>query len=302
MSKSILISILLTISVTIFAQSPVGKRYKKIKLDTSYNHTKYITEPSDIIFKFAAYTVSFDSADDNNGDGESDIWAIPEWVSYEIKGNVNVVRNSYRPSKWMTDDSLRVQGIAPDDDSYKVQRVNKLREVKIDYRFVRGHMCPKNVADRISKEAGYNTCTVLNAVPQIQWQNNGIWKCLEKQIINWADKYGRVWVICGGVFFDKTPSVWIGQGDEVKVAVPDALYKIVIRESETGIKTLTFIIPNIIPKEKYCFYEYLTSMKRLEQLTGLTFLTNLPKRQQKKIKKKHYNLPFKERQDIVENF
>lgn len=102
-------------------------------------------------------------------------------------------------------------------------------------------MCPKNAADRMGLSAGWNTHTVLNAVPQLQWQNNGIWKQLENEVTDWADKYDSVWVICGPVFFDKTPAVWLGQKNEVKAAVPDALYKIIIRksdESDSGIETL----------------------------------------------------------------
>ncbi|MCB2221575.1 MAG: DNA/RNA non-specific endonuclease [Bacteroidetes bacterium] len=116
-----------------------------------------------------------------------------------------------------------------------------LKEVKTNYRYVRGHMCPKNAADRMGLSAGWNTHTVLNAVPQLQWQNNGIWKQLENEVTDWADKYDSVWVICGPVFFDKTPAVWLGQKNEVKAAVPDALYKIIIRksdESDSGIETL----------------------------------------------------------------
>ena len=45
-----------------------------ILLDYSYEHDRWITLPRDIQLDFAAYTVSFDSEDDNNGDGTLDIW------------------------------------------------------------------------------------------------------------------------------------------------------------------------------------------------------------------------------------
>ncbi len=62
----------------------------------------------------------------------------------------------------------------------------------------------------------YNIHTVINAVPQLQWQNNGIWKELEQLCNDWADKYGQVWVICGPVFFGKSPAMWLGQDGETK--------------------------------------------------------------------------------------
>ena len=49
----------------------------------------------------------------------------------------------------MTDKTLHDQNVAPNNNTYKVSGVNDMREVKGDYRFIRGHMCPKDTADRI---------------------------------------------------------------------------------------------------------------------------------------------------------
>ncbi len=248
--------------------------FKPIVIDPNYQHDKWGTEPQDCMFTFAAYITSFDGADDNNGDSDSDLWGIPEWVAYEIKGNQPDHPLASRP-KWITDPQLFNTGIAPDDASYAVSGTTDLKEVKTDYRYVRGHMCPKDTAERISADTAYNTHTVLNAVPQLQWQNNGIWKDLEGQCVKWADKYGQVWVVCGPVFFGKEPAIWLGQDGEKLVAIPDALYKVVIRESGDSVETLCFVIPNIIPKSEKDLSQYLTTIKRLESLTGLEFLTNL---------------------------
>lgn len=145
-----------------------------------YEHDKWGTSPSDHIRQFDAFISSFDSDDDNDGDTDADIWGIPEWVAFEIKGN-QPLHKTERPS-WVTDKDLHNQGIAPDDDTYKVSGINKLKIVKGSYRFVRGHMCPKSVAQRISEQAAIDTHTMINAVPQLQWQNNGIWKKLEKAV------------------------------------------------------------------------------------------------------------------------
>ncbi len=246
-----------------------------VTLDPSYEHDKWITLPRDIQFDFAAYTGSFDSADDNNGDGTPDIWGIPEWVSFEIRELVIDHPLQNRPG-WMTDTELFEAGIAPDDDSYGIPGANSMREVKTDYRFVRGHMCPKDTAERISRDAAYNTHMLLNAVPQLQWQNNGVWKEIEELSIDWADEFERIWVICGPVFFQKTPALWLGQDNELKVAVPDALFKIIIREdTQGGVKTISFLIPNIVPKEKDSPCDYVSTINRIEELTGLDFLTAL---------------------------
>jgi DNA/RNA endonuclease G (NUC1) len=104
--------------------------------------------------------------------------------------------------------------------------------------------------------------------------------------MDWADKHGQIWVICGPVFFNKNPSMWLGQDGEKKIAIPDALFKIVIREVESPnqVETLAFIIPNILPKEERQLEKFLTSIARIEELTGLRFLTALDEQTQARIK------------------
>ena len=61
--------------------------------------------------------------------------------------------------------------------------------------------------------------------------------------------------------------------------MPDALYKIIIQEfddnGDTGVKTLAFLIPNVLPREEDELPEFLTNIRRLQELTGLSFLTEL---------------------------
>ena len=270
-ASRILAVLLFFIPISLVASNP-----RPVVLDPNYNHDKWNTLPQDHIFHFAAYTTSFDGADDNDTDTDSDKWGIPEWVAFEIK-KATIDHPLEKRPKWMTDGTLYNQGIAPNDQTYAVSGVRKIKEVKTDYRFVRGHMCPKDTAERISADAAYNTHTVLNAVPQLQWQNNGIWKTLEQLCNDWADKYDQIWVICGPVFFGKSPAMWLGQDSENKAAIPDALFKIVVRNTN-GLnrpETLAFLIPNILPKSKTDLNNFLTSIDRIEELTGLDFLTVL---------------------------
>jgi len=282
-----------------------GKRYRPIVMHPEYEHNKWGIEPSDIIYNFAAYTTSFDSDDDNNGDGKSDVWGIPEWVSFEIKPKPAQMPNYRRPSPWLTDDELNSNGKAPNDATYAISGTREMKVVKTNNRFVRGHMCPKNAADRLGEDAGYNTHTVLNAVPQLQWQNNGIWKFLEQACTTWADKYERLWVISGPAFFKQNPSMWLGQAGEVPAAVPDAIYKIVIRESqesETGIESMAFLFPNIIKSDKKTIYEFLTTIEDIEHVTGLKFLTNLNEEKKDIEKKKHEGLTTSEKHTAYEQW
>lgn len=272
---------------------PPGKRYKPIELRTDYNHNKFGTSPIDLKYEFAAYTTSFDSDDDDNGDGVKDVWGVPEWVAFEIKRFEGTLPKYKRPSPWLTDDELHAKGLAPNDDTYKVSGTRELPVVKTNSRFVRGHMCPKNAADRLGQNAGHNTHTILNAVPQLQWQNNGIWKSLEQDCTEWADRYGSIWVVCGPAYFKKNPSMWLGQQGNVPAAIPDAIWKIVIREnrnSETGVETMAFMFPNIIPSNETDVAEYLTSIQDIQNVTGLEFLTTLSAEDRATEIAKHYDM------------
>ena len=302
-SKSLITSIFVLFISLSYGQVSLDKKFKPNPIDTSYHHNKFGVTPTDILIEMTAFTSSFDSEDDNNGDGVEDKWGIPEWVAYEVKKESNSNSTDYkRPSSWLTLDSLNKIGVMPNDATYAVSGTNDLKEVSGDFRYVRGHMCPKDAADRINNDAGYNTHATFNAVPQLQWQNNGIWKSLESDVCDWADKYNSVWVICGPVFFNKTPSVWLGQNEEVKAAVPDAIYKIVIRENGSNVETLAFIIPNTLPKELKDYSKYLTSINRIETLTGLDFLSNLPESKQEKIECCFENLNDKAKKQQVENW
>lgn len=237
----------------------------------SYEHDRWGTFPRDIFFEFEAYVVSFDGSDDDDGDGKPDFWGIPEFVAYEIRRKMKKHSLARRPG-WTTDEKLFKSGIAPDDRTYAVSGTRKLPEVKTAFRFVRGHMCPKSTAERISVKAAIETHTMLNACPQLQFQNNGVWKELERQCEDLADKYGRVWVVCGPVFFNKSPSMWLGQNGEKQAAIPDAFFKIIIRQTDGKVTHQAYLIPNILIKTE-SLNSYRTEISRIESLTGLNFLT-----------------------------
>jgi endonuclease G len=258
--------------LTALAQRPVAP-------DTDYAHTKWGIEPENLVYRFAAFTVSFDGLDDNDGDGDPDAWRIPEWVAYEIKGGAEMHSADGTPA-WVTENFLYRLGIAPEVGTYEVRGTSAMRVVRADYRFVPGQLCPANVGARISGDAANETYTLLNAVPQLQWVRDGIWKSLEDDILEWADRFGRVWVVCGPVFFEKSPALWLGQDDEEQAAVPDALFKIILREAGTDVKSLAFLIPNILPTTEEDYWVYLTIIDQIEELTGIDFLTALPESEQ----------------------
>ena len=139
----------------------------------------------------------------------------------------------------------------------------------------------KQHAWRLGANADWNTHTVLNAVPQRKDFNSGIWLDLEKKTAEWADAYGAVWIVTGPIIEEKTPSDWLGEEGEMKIAIPDALFKIVIKESQNPNRpdVLAFIYPQEGENYRsgpFDHTEYLISVNGVEARTGLNFLTSLP--------------------------
>jgi endonuclease G, mitochondrial len=274
-SKEILAFIIVCIVLS-FTGYVMAVDLKTVVPAPNYQHDRFNTQPKDIIRHFRAYTVSFDSEDDNNNDGSDDKWGIPEWVSYELhKTPEGIGKGPKRPSSWITDKTLHNKGVAPNDKSYK------------NSGYLRGHMCMKSHAWRLGEFADWNTHTVLNACPQLQKLSNGSWVALEFKTGIWADQYDKVWIICGPVVNDLKPTEWIGDPGEVKIAIPDAFYKIVIKKSGSTFEALAFIIPkNDEAGRKAKLEKYLTSVDNIEQLTGLDFLTSLKDPIEKEIERR----------------
>lgn len=251
---------------------------KPVVLDSTYTHDRFVTQPGDIIREFQAFTSSFDSEDDDNHDGTPDRLGIPQWVAYQIKEYKGKIPSRPRP-EWFTDEGLYRQGLAPDDKTYAYSK--KFRDANPNW-YVRGHLAMKQHAERLGADAGWNTHTMLNAVPQRDEFNSGIWLDLEIKTAEWADLYGSVWIITGPVFYDGKPRSWLGEIGEIPAAIPDALFKVVVKDSRERERpdVLGFIYPQEGPGYKkgsqYQHTLYMATVDSVERLTGLNFLTALP--------------------------
>lgn len=253
--------------------------------DTSYEHDRYIPEQVDIYRAYAAFVVSFDGKDDDDGDKNPDLLRVPEWVAQEIKRFDGACVRTGDPSSWITDPGLYKSGVAPKDSSYASSG------------FDRGYMAAKLLAARVSLDADKQTFTVLNAVPQMPRFNSYIWRDLEELTGAWAQEYERIWVIQGPVFDTKRQNRprwtrylhWVGdtENKERAVAVPDALFKVVVREdpspdgAEPDVVALAFIYPQLgpwfhkakseLPGRNFRHERFITTIGEIEELTGLSF-------------------------------
>lgn len=263
----------------LIAQPIKAAEFKPEQLDKSYNHDKWGTSSDCIIRDFRAYRSCFDGADDNNGDGTPDLWGVPKWVAYEMKRlEGSCIKTYKRPRTWITDSKLFAKNIMPDDKSYAYPK--KFTSSQKDW-FARGHLAMKMHAERMGENAGWNTHTFYNAVPQRQLFNAGIWLDLEEKTAAWAQQYEEVWIIDGPIFADKSPHAYIGEEGEFPVAIPDALFKIVIRKGNRPDvpEVMAFIYPQIgagyYEGKPYDHTRYITSINEIQKMTGLTFLNSV---------------------------
>ena len=147
--------IIFIINVNIYTSTAWSASFKKIVIQQDYNHTKYAPTCNNIQKDFRAFTTCFDNEDDDNNDGTPDKWAIPHWVSYEIKKYPGQLpKGPKRPSKWITIPELFQKGIAPKDASYHFSE--DFREQNPEHPqlgYDRGHMCMKNHAWRLGRNA-----------------------------------------------------------------------------------------------------------------------------------------------------
>ncbi|MDE0706035.1 MAG: DNA/RNA non-specific endonuclease [Rhodospirillaceae bacterium] len=272
------------LAILLFIPAADARELKEVDWG-KHRHDRFDIEPKEVMRDYGSFIVSFDSADDDNGDGTADSWAIPVWVMHEVRRvTVPCIKTIRRP-KWFTDKGLAQQRIAPYDATYQYSR--KWRDNHPDW-YERGHLASKLLVERMGPEAAWNTFTLLNAVPQRRNFNKGPWFYLEIMTGAWAQRYGWVWIAAGPIIVDGKPSGHIGQGSEIPAAIPDALFKIVARQaSGTDIpEVLAFIYPQVGPgytaNPPISPSRFLVSVSEVEQLTGLNFFSKLTPDQQSK--------------------
>ena len=268
-----------------------------------YDHDRFGTAPVEIGRTFSAYFSSFDGPDDDNRDGEGDTLAIPQFVAYQIDafgevdehGNFAKPKTWAEPKPWYTDDSPELRFVK-EQPGVTDPRIDKSYE-SVGTTWNRGHLAMKLHTARLGKEAQCNSFFFRNAVPQAAMLNQGPWLDLEYWTGAAANRYGSVWVIAGPVFDRGEDIRRIGKPGRIPLAVPDAVFKIVVRDGDDGgpPRVLAFIYPNRGDYRKcgttshqryfgaYDHEPFMTSLAEVEAKTGLTFLSNLPPHQREQL-------------------
>lgn len=197
-------------------------------------------------------------------------------------------RESYEQAEWsaycLTKEHL-VKNASRSDDFRPDPEISTGSATLADYKgsgYDRGHLSP--AADfSFDKNAMSETFYMSNMSPQAGSFNRGIWKDLESTVREWAEEFGRVYVVSGPVL-DKPASEYESIGKD-KVSVPQYYYKVLLAplyENEDDAKTpddaknviaLGFIFPN--EKCAGTIFDYAASIDEVEKRTGLDFFYEL---------------------------
>ena len=150
-----------------------------------------------------------------------------------------------------------------------------------DYRnsgWSRGHMCPAGDC-KWDEQAMYESFLYTNCCPQERSFNSGDWNEIEIRCRRWAEKYGRIYIVCGPILYQGTHKT-IGSN---RVVVPDAFFKVVVCLNETP-WGIGFVCKNSNENKKTS--SYVNTIREVERITGFTFFPSLPENLFKDIKEK----------------
>lgn len=200
--RTVLILLAVTLIASTASRAALARRPGEAPAD--YDHDRFITQPVDILYEDIAFVLSFDSKDDDDGDGQPDTLRTAHWVAQEVRRfEGDCIPTGPRPSPWFADPGLLAAGTAAADESYAYPTA--FRDLHPNW-FDRGHLAMKFLAERLGNDAAWNTHTTLNAVPQRAKFNRGIWQDLELTTGAWAQTYEQIWIIQGPVFLDDLPT------------------------------------------------------------------------------------------------
>ena len=132
----------------------------------------------------------------------------------------------------------------------------------------RGHMCPAG-DNKWSRDAMYDSFSLVNVCPQDSKLNSGVWNSLEMDCRQWARQYGEVYIVCGPVLMKRQHET-IGPN---KVVVPEAFFKVVLCMVGKP-KAFGVVVRNNEGTKKRALYY--NSVDDVERLTGLDFFPSLP--------------------------
>lgn len=201
---------------------------------------------------------------------------VPVWVQYELSPEDFVIPPGER--KLGRTDDFREDPLLPRAASSRLQDYTEDgNDPGGRADFARGHMVP--AADR--RRRGHlisETFFLSNMVPQVgQTFNSTVWLAIEEDVRRWVASHGAVMVIVGVAFIpeeEKEGEAFVTYRviGKSRVAVPTHLYRIILDHRAVRPRALAFLMANEEYPRGTRYENYMVSIDRIEDITGLDFL------------------------------
>ena len=188
---------------------------------------------------------------------------LPNWVAWELTPEKLVERES-RTDKFLPDPDLP-EAEAVTSDDYKRSAWD------------RGHMCPAG-DNRWHWRAMQESFYMTNICPQNHNLNRGDWKELEEACRDWAQREGKIYIVCGPVLYRQRHKTI---GREHRITVPEAFFKVILCPTSNPPRAIGFIYKNT--SGNHPLDHYVNSVDQVERLTGIDFFPALPDEVEKKV-------------------
>ena len=188
---------------------------------------------------------------------------LPNWVAWELTPEKLTERES-RTDKFLPDPDLPEDEAVTTDD-YKGSGMD------------RGHMCPAG-DNRWHWKAMQESFYMTNICPQNHNLNRGDWKELEEACRRWAQKEGRIYIVCGPVLYDRRHRTI---GKKHKITVPEAFFKVILCTDSNPPKAIGFIYKNA--SGNHPLDSYVNTVDEVERITGIDFFPALPDEIEEKV-------------------
>lgn len=133
----------------------------------------------------------------------------------------------------------------------------------------RGHLAPAGDM-KWSVDAMRQSFLLTNCCPQNRQFNANSWESTERMGRRLARQYGKVWIVCGPVFYDNK----FGTIGLNKVAVPDAFFKAFLVEKDGSYGAMGLIMYNTPGQQN--IKECSMSVDELEATIGIDLFPALP--------------------------
>lgn len=176
-----------------------------------------------------------------------------EWVAYELTG-------------------IEVEGVEERTDDFREDPMVSTGSASLEdyYRsgYDRGHLAPAGDM-KFSEEAMSESFYMSNMSPQEPEFNRGIWRILEEQVRDWALENGKLYVVSGPVFNQRSRRI-----GENRVSIPKAYYKVLLDYTEPEIKAIGFLLPNEGSEKD--IYSFAVPIDSIEMVTNIDFFPALP--------------------------